>query len=289
MAGGLGFILDAAAVSALYALIAIGFTLIFGVGNVLNFAHGAFITVGAFVAYLVSNPAQQGLSPWLGLAVAMLLVAALGGLSYRGIVHYIQDRPVTVIITTLVGGFFLQHALRVFVTPASITVPLPVQGSLDLGNLSVPSEGLFIFASAWVLIGLIVGFVKYTRPGQAILATSMSRKGARVVGIAPDRINLYTWITGAALAGFAGVLLAGFPSGSWDMGTTPLVISLAIVVLGGLGSIRGSIVGAYVIGFLEEAMTQFVHAEATGLVALLVLVVVILVRPGGLYGSEVEA
>lgn len=282
------FVFNAAAISALYALVAIGFTLIFGVGNILNFAHGAFITFGAFMAYLIANPSRLNMSPWLGLAVAVVLTAVLGGVVYKGAIQYVQDQPVTVLIITLVGGFFIQHILRIWVSTTSITVLKPVTGQTTIAGQTVQNHFLLIFFSSWVIIGALLAFVNYTEPGQAILATSMSKKGAAIVGIDSGLVNLYTWIGAAALAGFAGVMLAGFQIGRWDMGLDPMVLSFSIVILGGLGSIRGSIVGAYIIGFLETATTQFISTRLTGLAALIMLVIVLLVRPSGLFGREVE-
>ena len=283
----INYIFNAAAISALYALVAIGFTLIFGVGNILNFAHGAFITFGAFIAYQFSNANQWGMDPWVGLIVATAATAVLGGVFYKGLIQYVEDRPVTVLILTLVGGFFVQHALRIFVSGGGISVPKPTPGQSTLAGQTVQNHFILIFVTSWAIIGGLFVFINYTQTGKAILATSMTQKGAALVGIESDKINLYTWVAAALFAGFAGVLLAGFQGGGWNMGLEPMVLSFSIVILGGLGSIRGSIVGAYIIGFLETATTSFISTELTGLTSLILLVVVLLVRPSGLFGREV--
>lgn len=283
----LNYVFNAAAISALYALVAIGFTLIFGVGNILNFAHGAFITFGAFVAYVISNQNQMAMSPWLGLAVAAFATAVLGGVFYKTIIQYVENRPVTVLILTLVAGFFIQHTLRIFIGGGGISVPRPAAGQLQLAGETVQYHFALIFVASWLIIGGLFLFINYTKTGKALLATSMTQKGAALVGIESDKINLYTWVTAAALAGFAGVLLAGFEGGGWNMGLDPMVLSFSIVILGGLGSIRGSIVGAYIIGFIETATTQFISTELTGLASLVLLIAVLLVRPSGLFGREV--
>lgn len=291
----IGYVTTAAAISALYALVAIGFTLIFGVGNVLNLAHGAFITFGAFVAYLVSFPEHLGLSPWLGLVAGTVLAGVLGAIAYRGVIQYVRDRPVAALILTFVGGYFVLHALRIWVGAAEITVAKPIAGQTTVAGGAVEYHLILIFVSSWLVIAGILAFVKYTDTGRAVLAASMNEKGAALVGIDSDVVNLYTWVAAAALAGFAGVLLAGFQTpagfetGAWDLGIEPLAVALAIVVLGGLGSIRGSIVGAYLVGFIVTATNQFVDPRLTGLVALVMLVVVLLVRPSGLFGREVPA
>lgn len=280
-------ILSATFISALYAVIAIGFTLIFGVGGVLNFAHGAFITVGAFGAFVVSSSAGLNLPIGVGLVVGTLAGAAIGGATYLGVIRYVRKRPVTVLILTLVIGFFIIHALRIFsnnvmgVDPLEIPVS-PVIGASDFLN------NVFIFVTSWMLIGALFWFVNYTRTGRAILAVSMSDKGASLAGINSERINLITWILAGAFAGYAGVLLAGsLGGGSWLMSIeppAPLVLSFAIVILGGLGSIKGSVVGAYIIGFFETFTVSFVDPQLAGISSLVLLLVFLLVKPEGLFG-----
>jgi len=286
----IGYIVNSVSISALYALVAIGFTLIFGVGGILNFAHGAFITFGAFMAFFITSPNYLDTNPLLAVVVAGVATAIIGALMYKGIVQKIQDNPVTVAIITLVAGFFLQHMFRVFVSPRNITVGSPAPGQTELPGLatSVQSHFVFTFVLSWVCIGLVFAFINYTKTGKAVLAASMDDKGAALVGIDANRINLIVWITAAALAGIAGMLLAGFQTGSFNMGNNALVLSFAIVILGGLGSIRGSIIGAYIIGFIETAMTSFINAKMTGLASLVLIVLVLLIRPEGLLGREVE-
>jgi branched-chain amino acid transport system permease protein len=283
-------IINATFLSALYAIIAIGFTLIFGVGGILNFAHGAFITVGAFGAFLVTNSsALLDLPIWAGLLVGTLAGAAIGAITYVGVIRWVRTRPVTVLILTFVIGFFLIYAIRILsVQLLGVNNPLnipvePVIGSSDTMN------NVFIFATSWLFIGLLIFFVNYTRTGQAIIAVSQSDKGAALVGINAERINLITWTVAGAFAGYAGVLLAGaFGNGSWLMSITPpapLILSFAIVILGGLGSIKGSVVGAYIIGFVET-FTVNIEPQLAGISSLALLLLFLLVKPEGLFGRE---
>lgn len=279
-------IINAATISALYALIAIGFTLIFGVGNVLNFAHGGVITVGAFAAYLVSNGNELGAPPLFGLLAAILTGAVVGALMYWGVVRFIEDRPVALTILTFVIGFGLQHAARIFVTPNPIFVPQLVAGKSMVLGQSKQNMRLVIFVLSWFVIIGVFYFVNRTKTGKGILATSMSKKGASLVGIDSSRLNLYTWVMASAFAAMAGVLLTMLNTGDWQMGTEPLVLSFSIVILGGLGSIRGSVVGAYVIGFVETITTSYIDATLTGFASLVLLIAFLLAKPEGLFGRE---
>jgi len=282
-------ILTATFISALYAIIAIGFTLIFGVGGILNFAHGAFITAGAFTAMYISSGSGLGLPIFVGLLGGTLAGALIGAATYLGIIRHVRTRPVTVLILTFVIGFFMMYALRIIandimgINPLQIPVS-PVVGSSDLLN------NVFIFVSSWVLIGALMWFVNYTRTGRAIIAVSMSDKGASLVGIDAEKINVITWTLAGAFAGFAGVLLAGsLGGGSWLMAIeppAPLVLSFAIVILGGLGSIKGSVVGAYIIGFFETFTVSFVSSQLAGISSLVLLLVFLIVKPEGLFGRE---
>jgi len=277
--------------SALYAIIAIGFTLIFGVGGILNFAHGSFITVGMFAAFLVTNS-----SGWIELPVWAGLLAGTGAgvlvavVTYLGIIRYVRDRPVTVLILTFVVGFFIIYAIRIWASGiddvGALSIPVPqVMGTAFLNNV-------FIFVTSWLSIGLLFYFVNYTRTGRAIIAVSQSDKGAALVGISAEKINLITWALAGAFAGYAGVLLAGaFGNGSWLMSIqppAPLILSFAIVILGGLGSIKGSIAGAYIIGFFETFVVNFAPGgeQLAGVSSLALLVVFLLVKPEGLFGRE---
>jgi len=277
--------------SALYAIIAIGFTLIFGVGGILNFAHGSFITVGMFAAFLVTNS-----SGWIELPVWAGLLAGTGAgvlvavVTYLGIIRYVRDKPVTVLILTFVVGFFIIYAIRIWASGiddvGALSIPVPqVMGTAFLNNV-------FIFVTSWLSIGLLFYFVNYTRTGRAIIAVSQSDKGAALVGISAEKINLITWALAGAFAGYAGVLLAGaFGNGSWLMSIqppAPLILSFAIVILGGLGSIKGSIAGAYIIGFFETFTVNFAPGgeQLAGVSSLALLVVFLLVKPEGLFGRE---
>ena len=275
--------------SALYAIIAIGFTLIFGVGGILNFAHGAFITVGMFAAFLATSDAfLVSLPIWVGLLAGTAAGALVGAVTYVGIIRYVRDRPVTVLILTFVIGFFLIYGIRIWAQGIddveALTIPVPqVMGTDFLNNV-------FILVTSWLLIGLLFYFVNYTRTGRAIIAVSQSDKGAALVGIDAEKINLVTWTVAGAFAGYAGVLLAGaLGSGGWLMSIrppAPLILSFAIVILGGLGSIKGSIAGAYIIGFAETFTVNFVPGgpKLAGVSSLILLVVFLLVKPEGLFG-----
>lgn len=283
----ISYLLDATALSALYAILAIGFTLIFGVGRVLNFAHAAFITIGAFAAYQVSNANAWGMNVWLGVLASIVVTAIVGAIVYKTSIQHVDPQSNVGMIITMVIAFFVLFSIRAIYGTFYISVPKPIGESTQIAGYSLQNHLILIFVVSWLSIAFLFVFINYTRLGSATIALSMDTKGAKLVGIDTDRVNLYIWMIAAGLAGFAGMLLGGFIGGNWTMGIQPLVISFAIVILGGLGSVRGSVVGAHVIGFGETAMTTFINPALGGIISLFVLVTVLLIRPSGLWGHKI--
>jgi branched-chain amino acid transport system permease protein len=277
-------LINALILSSLYAVVAIGFTLVFGVGGVLNLSHGALLTLGAFTSFLVVS--RLGASLWVGLGAGAVVAGAIGVVLYASLVQFLDEYPVMIVIVTLLCGGIIEHGLRIFVTQSTISIDPLIAGDVTVLSQEIQLNQLFIFVSAWVLIATLFVFVKYTMTGKALLAINASSRGSKLVGIDTRRINAYTWFISSAFAGFAGVLLLSFLTGDWRMGTNPLIISFAIVIVGGLGSIRGSIVGAYVIGTMETVTTSIISANLTGFISLLMVIVVLLIKPRGLYGQH---
>ncbi|MFB6142388.1 MAG: branched-chain amino acid ABC transporter permease [Halorientalis sp.] len=271
-------------ISALYALVAIGFTLIFGVGGVLNLAHGGTITLGAFSAYYVGRVFDLGVPA--AMLAAVVVPAVFAGALYLGMIRRIEDEPIMVLILTLVVSVVIEQLILTFEGGTPVALPVMFSGQFQVAGATFQNTLGVMFLVSWAIIGLLFAFVNYTKMGKAILATSMSHKGASLVGIDSGRINLTTWIIAGAFAGIAGLFLGSFFTASFSMGRNPLVLSFAIVVLGGIGSIRGSVIGAYIIGFLEVATTSLIDPRLRGLAPLVVLIVVLLVKPEGLFGRE---
>lgn len=277
---------QAAMISALYALVAIGFTLIFGVGGVLNLAHGATLTIGAFSSYYAANSLGLGLP---GAIIAAIVVPGLFGvLLYMLLIRRYRDDPMIVMILTLVVTFAVESLFLVVEGTSAYTLPQLLPGNTTIGGASVSYNLIAIFALSWVIIGAVFYWVNRTDTGRAILATSMDRKGAFIVGIDTGQINLLMWFVASVLAGLAGYFLGSFLTISWSMGQTPLILSFAIVILGGLGSVKGSVVGAYIIGTIEVITTNVINPQLQGLAPLVVVITMLLIRPSGLYGTEVD-
>jgi len=267
-------------ISSLYALIALGFTMIFGVAGVLNLAHGAFAMVGA---YLALGALEWGWSLPAAALFAVVGMAFLAPLVYVLLIRPVEDRPIIVFLGTLLFAVVLEQIVGLFFGFNSRIVPPLVEGILTVGEVRIPVNRLAASAIALSIIGGLWLFVNRTRVGKAILALSMERRGAALVGIPTQRIILGVWAISGALAAIAGLFVGSF------FGISPLeerlllTIAFTIVILGGLGSIPGSLGAALIIGFSETVVQQFAP-EARGLASLLLLMLVLTFRPQGLLG-----
>jgi branched-chain amino acid transport system permease protein len=269
-------------ISSVYALIAIGFTLVYGMRGVLNLAHGALLMIGAY-AYLASN----ALLPNIGAFVVGVVVAALASLVlYLGLVRYIEEDVVTTILVTVVVALIVQQLLVVQFSLAPRSLNPLLGGGFEFAGTQVRTQQALAFVSSWLAIGSLWLFVTRTETGQAVLATSMTEKGATLTGVNVSYVNAVTWLVAGAFAGFAGVFLGSLQSTSPTMWVNALGLAFIIVTIGGVGSITGSIIGAYLIGFLETLTVAFVGPGLRGLFGLVLLVVIVLVRPEGLFGRE---
>lgn len=270
--------------SALYALVALGFTLIFGVGGVLNLAHGASIAIGAYSAWFAISVLGLGLPG--GFAAALVVPALFGGVMYLGMIRRFEHEPIMVMILTLVVSVAAETLFLNTAGAQSKAIPNLVSGNTIIQGTRVNNNAIAVFVLSWIIIIGLFLFINRTRQGKAIMATSMSDKGAALVGIDSGRINLGTWVIAGGLAGVAGLFLGSQLTATPIMGRNPLVLSFSIVVLGGIGSIKGSVVGAYLIGTLEVTVLSVVNPQLQGLMPLVVLIVVLLVKPEGLFGRE---
>lgn len=286
-----GLFVTAALISAIYALIAIGFTMIFGVGGVLNLAHGGLIMIGAY-AYLVVTSTSTfpalSIPPVLGLGVAIATAAVASLALYKGLVEFIEEDVIITFLATVIVAVILAELMEIIFSanPRSLT-PF-IAGSTSLPGIGIRIRSIEIagFVISWIAIGALWYYVTRTDTGRSILATSMTRRGAKLTGVDIAGVNARTWLIAGGLAGIAGVFLGTLQQTSPLMWLNPLALAFIIVVIGGIGSIKGSLVAAYFIGFLETFTVGILGPGFRGVFALIVVAIVILTKPEGLFGRE---
>ena len=272
------------ALSGLYALVAVGFTMIFSVGRVLNLAYGVYIMLGGYVYYSIVQVA--GLPKVAGIVLAVLSGVAFGVLTYTALVRRLEDNPIAVEISTLILAVVMQAAIVLVYAQTPKSMWPIVQGVFRYEGIFVTYNILVAMVTSWIVLGGLLVFVRRTRVGRAIQAVSMDRKGALISGIDPHRMNFVTWAISGALGALAGVFFATYTQLHPGMWVAPLIIAVAVVIVGGIGSIVGSLVVAHVIGFMETITTTLVAAELRGVFTMILIIVVLIIAPRGLFGRR---
>lgn len=285
-------LIDGFAISALYALGATGFTLIFGVSGVLNLAHGAIMVGAAVAAWAAAGELNTG--PYLGALVGVVTGLILAFATYFISVRPIQtsrkipesEKEIFILTATLLWGIIIQEAIAYFFTNNAKTVLPIVEGVTLFFGVRTPTNEYFTAIVCWIAIALLWFLVNRTKRGKAVMAASMNPKGVTLLGIELSSIYLTVWAIYGVLAGVAGILLGMFLGvSSYSVG--PLTASaFSIVVLGGLGSVSGSLIAAYVVGYLETATAYLISPAYRTIPALLLLVAVMYLRPQGLFGRR---
>lgn len=268
--------------SGLYALIAVGFTLIFSVGRVLNLAYGAYLMLGGYTYFYIVHQLHMPKLP--GFLFAVLAGALAGLLMYILLVKRLKGDQVAVEISTLILAVVIQAAMVLLFNDSSkILLPI-INGVWRVGSTSVTNNILVAMVASWIILGGLMIFVKRTHLGRAIQAVSMDPKGALISGINTDRINLMTWAISGALGAVAGVFFASYTQLNPSMWVSPLIIAVAVVIVGGIGSIVGSLIVAHIIGFMEIITSSLIAAELRGIFTMLLIIGVLVLRPQGLFG-----
>jgi branched-chain amino acid transport system permease protein len=270
------------------ALLAIGFSLIFGVARIVNIAHTAFYMIAAYGIYYLS--VKLGLSPVPGMLVAVAVVTVLGLLAYRFLIDPIRDHEAAVLIATIALAMILQEAMLLIFTGDYLTVSSLIQGYFIVGGVKVFYQQVLTFGVVLAILAVLWFLLMKTRLGLAIRSTAEDREVANLMGMNESRLAMITMGISVALAGLTGAVIAPLMVLSPFMWMEPLIIMMAVVVLGGLGSIKGSFVAAYILGFTEALVVFLIPKGAflKGSVALSIMILVLLLRPEGLFGVSFE-
>ena len=269
------------------AIAAVGFTLQFGVTDVLNLAFGAIMIFGAFIAYLVN---QAGISVWLGLVVAVAACSLLSVLLNAGVYTPFQRRgtsPITMVIVSLGMTLIIEFGVQAAAGGTAVSYTMGNGPTFRAGSLILTGVQIVIMVLAVAIMAGVHALLRYTRLGKAMRATAANRTLARNCGIRTSRVITATWALTGALCGLAGVVFA-MDAGSFDATATDLflVLILAAVFLGGPGQAYGAMIGAVVIGLATEVSAAFIPADYKYVIAFVALLVMLGVRPTGLLGAR---
>ena len=285
----LSFLISGISLGSIYAIIALGYTMVYGIAKMLNFAHGDVIMVGGYISLLAMS--SLGLPWWVGVLLAMVVCTVLGviieGLAYKPL----RAAPSLAVLITAIGvSYFLQNAAQLIWGASPMSYTPIVSGSLQLfgEQLSISYVSLLtIVVCAVIMVGLTL-FTSKSKMGKAMRACSEDKGAAQLMGINVNRTISLTFAIGSALAAIAGVLLCSFNTSLMPTtGSMPGIKAFTAAVFGGIGSIPGAFLGGILLGIIEALAKAYISTQLANSIVFAVLIIMLLVRPAGLLGRYV--
>ncbi len=288
----LSYLINGISLGSVYAIIALGYTMVYGIAKMLNFAHGDVIMVGAFVIYTAM--ASAGMNPILAIVLAAVICTVLGvtieRVAYRPLRN--AGSPLAVLITAIGVSYLLQNlALLIFGADTksfkSVVGMDPV--SVADGAMIISAETIVTIIACIVIMLALTSFVKYTKAGRAMVAVSEDRGAAQLMGVNVNGTIALTFAIGSGLAAVAGALLcSAYPALSPYVGSMPGIKAFVAAVFGGIGSIPGAMIGGILLGVIENLSKAYISSQLSDAIVFSVLIIVLLVRPTGILGKNIQ-
>ena len=277
----------------IYALIALGYTMVYGIVKLINFAHGDLLMVGAYTGYFVLRAAGSSAA---GMALAFLCAGTVCALLAALIEHFayrpLRDSPrLNSLITAIAVSLVLQNGARLlpFIGPNPREFPAPETFPVRIGFFSVSNLQLTVILLSLVFMAVLSWIIGRTRTGRAMRAVSYDMGAVSLMGISVNRTIVFTFMLGAVLAGAGGVLYASvYPQISPTMGTMPGLKAFVAAVLGGIGSVPGAMLGGYLLGIAETLAKGFLPSQFADAISFSILILILLVKPTGIMGEKVK-
>ncbi len=267
-----------------YVLVALGLTLIFGILDISHFAHGSMYMIGAYMLYIVM--VLGGINYWLALVICMAALSIAGVLVERVVYRPLRGQPSINSFIASIGLILVLETLVRGINNNALSVPKPIDRTFSFLGMTMEAQRLVVIVGAIVFIILLQLFIKRTRLGTAIEAMAQDREGASLVGISVNRMSALTFAIATALAAAAAGLMAPMAFVSPGMGSVLVLKAFVIVVIGGLGSMKGAIFGGYILGIMEALAIAYVSSAYKDVFAFGVLIIILAIRPTGLFGGR---
>lgn len=271
----------------LFAIVAIGLTLIFGIVKVVNFAHGEFLMVGMFLTWMITT--RMGLHPFASVILVVPAMFVLGALTQRLLIQPLmgaEDDHIQIFATVGLSTALMNLALLTYGADIANTPTFGLRAPIELGPVRILTGQLYIFLAAIALVIALQLFLKNSQTGRAIRAVAQHRVAAELMGVNVPRIYILSFGLGAACVGLAAVLIAPLYPTSSNIGTYFVLTAFVVVVLGGLGSIPGAFFGAMVIGIVDSAAGYYIGSGLREAVVFGLFLVILILRPSGLFGKR---
>lgn len=288
----ISYLINGISLGSVYAIIALGYTMVYGIAKMLNFAHGDVIMVGAFAVFTIIS--TMGLSPVIGILAAVIICTAFGitieRIAYKPLRN--AASPLAVLITAIGVSYLLQNAALIIfgANPKSFTSVVSIKPlKLADGQLVISGETLVTIITGIIVMVLLTLFINKTKSGQAMLAVSEDKGAAQLMGINVNGTIALTFAIGSALAAIAGVLLcSAYPSLTPYTGAMPGIKAFVAAVFGGIGSIPGAMLGGILLGIIEILGKAYISSQMADAIVFAVLIIVLLVKPTGILGKKIQ-
>lgn len=287
----INYLINGVSLGSVYAIIALGYTMVYGIAKMLNFAHGDIIMIGSYVVFVTVS--SMGLPPVLGVLLAVAACTLLGVVIERVAYKPLRNAsPLAVLITAIGVSYLLQNvALLIFGTDTKSFTSVVKIPALKLagGQLNITGETIATILSCIVIMVCLMAFINRTRAGQAMLAVSEDKGAATLMGINVNGTIALTFAIGSALAAIAGVLLcSAYPSLTPYTGSMPGIKAFVAAVFGGIGSIPGAFIGGVLLGVIEILSKAYISSQLSDAIVFSVLIIVLLVKPTGILGKKIS-
>lgn len=287
----ISYLINGISLGSVYAIIALGYTMVYGIAKMLNFAHGDVIMIGGFVVFTATG--SMGMPPMLAVLLAVIICTLLGVAIEKVAYKPLRGAsPLAVLITAIGVSYFLQNiALLIFgANPKSFTSVIKVPAiSLAGGKLMISGETIVTILSCFVIMIVLSVFIKKTKSGQAMLAVSEDKGAAQLMGVNVNATITLTFAIGSALAAIAGVLLcSAYPTLTPYTGSMPGIKAFVAAVFGGIGSIPGALLGGILLGIIEILSKAYISSQLSDAIVFGVLIIVLLVKPTGILGKKIS-
>lgn len=277
-------VLNGLTLGGIYSLVALGLTLVFGILEVPNFAHGAFYMVGAFMSYLLMT--SLDMNYWVAMLGSAIILAILSVIAERLVFNPLRNASLLHPMVAAIGLLlFIEAGAQVLWGADFRRMPTPYGGVVHIFGATAPVQRLLIIAGAFVLMLALHLFLTRTTTGSSIVATAQNREGAALMGIDANRVSMMTFAISGVLVAVAATLFSPIALVFPAMGNLVVMKAFVIIILGGMGSIPGAIVGGLIIGFAEAFAAFYISTDYKDIVAFVLLVAILSVRPQGLFGQ----
>ncbi len=285
----MNFLFNGTLNGAVLSLIALGYSLVYGVGHVMNLAHGSFFMLTGYLMLWFLKILADLI--WISVILSVLIIVIIGGLTYILLIKPLQDTSVGVVLITFGLAFFIEQYVLIVSGTQSYALGsyVMVKGVREVFGYKMLNQYIFFIVASLIIVVLFAIFINKSKLGKSIRAVSQDREAATLMGINANRILLITLMISAFLAAIAGVLyMPGAAINGPAMGWEFLTSSFAVVILGGMGSLTGSVIGGYIVGYITSFTAIFIPNGPSWahLVPIIIIVVILLIRPEGLFGKK---